>query len=169
MYDFAYFDHSYEEKNSDISWAENVNAFPASAALKTKFRFPAKDPEEHKMIDKRTDQQKVNDILRIWSQVLDKQEMELWSEIAERDISHDISLTSGIRTPKTFVDAELKKYKSASVKQTRDILQSAHPDFPDLAPEIGSDYVPSNSPLRDQLSILPDELCVKQAFLMILV
>ena len=125
MCDFAYFDHSYElqpRQENTISWAENVNAFPASAALKSKFRFPSQDPDEHKMIDKRTDKQKVNDILRIWSQVLDKQELELWSEIAERDISHDISLTSGIRTPKTFVDAKLKKYKSASVKQTRDIL-----------------------------------------------
>ena len=120
------------------------------------------------MIDKRTDKQKVNDILRIWSQVLDKQELELWSDIAERDISHDISLTSGIRTPKTFVDAELKKYKSATAKQRRDILQSAQktPDFSDPVSDICSEqYEPSNDPLRDQLSILPDELCVDQAFL----
>ena len=78
MCDFAYFNHSYElqpRQENTISWAENVNAFPTSASLKSKFRFPSQDPDEHKMIDKRTDKQKVNDILRIWSQVLDKQEL----------------------------------------------------------------------------------------------
>ena len=171
MCNFAYFNHDYElesQQENTVSWAASANAFPASAALKSKFRFPSKDPDEHTMIDSRTDEQKVNDILRIWSQVLDPQELELWSDIAERDISHDISLTSGIRTPKTFVDAELKKYKSAKAKQRKDILQSAHkaPDFSDPVPDICSEkYEHRNGPLRDPLSILPDELCVDQAFL----
>ena len=63
----------------------------------------------HKKISlffKRSDSQKVTDILCIWSQLLTSDEQEIWNEIAERDLTRDISLESGIRTPKSFIENE---------------------------------------------------------------
>ena len=59
--DFAFFDNSYELNQS--SEHENIYACAASSAVKQKFRFPSKDPEENSISDERTDVQKVNDIL----------------------------------------------------------------------------------------------------------
>ena len=117
------------------------------------------------IIDQRTETEKINDILRVWSQLMNPAEVKLWSDIAERDISHDISLKHGIRTPKCLVDEELKKYKLASLQQRKDILNSKIHTLP--APEMTKKerYKASNDPLSDTLSILPDELCVNQAFI----
>ena len=99
QFDFCYFDQLYSQEVDT-----NVSAYYVSPATKAKFRFPSKDPQENLVIDKRSDSQKVTDILRIWSQLLTSDEQEIWNEIAERDLTRDISLESGIITPNFFIE-----------------------------------------------------------------
>ena len=56
------------------------------------------------------------DILRISSQVLTPAEAEIWSDIAERDVTKDIALRSGLRTPKLMIDREIKMFRDISNK-----------------------------------------------------
>ena len=65
----------------------------------------------------------MSDIFRIWSQVLTKEETDIWNEVSGRDLSKDISLKSGLRTPKSVIDLEIKKFrqnpgKKAAMLQT---------------------------------------------------
>ena len=56
-------------------------ASAASKAQRAKFRFPKDDPPESDIIDTRSPDQKMQDILRIWSQCLD--EAQVWNEICD--------------------------------------------------------------------------------------
>ena len=91
--DFAYLDETYHFNDT-----LDIDANVASKEIKRKFRFPSQDPSENVIVDDREDSKKVADILRIWSQVLTPDEAEIWSDIAERDVTKDISLRSGLRT-----------------------------------------------------------------------
>ena len=67
-FDFHYFgDH--ELFSSEVTSISNL-ASAASKAQKAKFRFPSSDPKENQVIDNRTPEQKMADILRTWSQLL---------------------------------------------------------------------------------------------------
>jgi len=59
----------------------------------------------------------MQDILRIWSQALTPSETAIWNEVSQRDLSKDISLKSGLRTPKCVIDREIKKYKLSAGKK----------------------------------------------------
>ena len=67
-FDFHFFgDHEPFSNSNEVT----SNAQLASAAIKAqkaKFRFPSSDPQENQVIDTRTPEQKMADILRIWSQ-----------------------------------------------------------------------------------------------------
>jgi hypothetical protein len=133
QFDFCYFDQLYCQ---DVD--TNVSAYSVSPATKAKFCFPSKDPQENLVIDKRSDSQKVTDILRIWSQLLTSDEQEIWNEIAERDLTRDISLESGIRTPKSFIENEIKAFKDLKKKDQINLLRTL-----DEAPNISNaDNVP---------------------------
>ena len=80
-----------------------LSVFLATPGIKAKFRYPAKDPKPNLITDNRSDSAKVSDIIRIWSQVLRKDEQVIWNGIAERDISKAISLPSGMIVPKYFL------------------------------------------------------------------
>ena len=109
--DFAYLDETYQFNDT-----LDIDANVASKEIKRKFRFPSQDPSENVIVDDREDSKKVADILRIWSQVLTPDEAEIWSDIAERDVSKDISLRSGLRTPESIIDREIKMFKDISSK-----------------------------------------------------
>ena len=79
-----------------------------SADVRAKFRYPKNDPPENAYIDRRTHEL---DIERLMSMCLTKAEAEAWSEIATRDISHDIHLKHGVRTPSEIIVDEINKYK----------------------------------------------------------
>ena len=85
----------------------DFSVFAATPAVKAKFKYPSKDPLPNLIEDTRTDSEKVSDILRIWSQILTPAEQVIWNEIAERDISKAISLPSGMRIPKTFIEKDI--------------------------------------------------------------
>ena len=86
-FDFHYF--------SDIDYKvfpTELSTFVATPAIKAKFRYLSNDPKPNSVIDSRTDSAKVSDIIRIWSQVLRKDEQFLWNEIAGRDLTKIFSL-----------------------------------------------------------------------------
>ena len=76
------------------------------------------------MIDNRTAEKKMSDILRIWSQVLTREETQVWNKIRERDLSKDISLKSGLRTPKSIIDQEIKQFRQISAGKKCDMLKT---------------------------------------------
>ena len=114
-HDFSYLsDHYLYDNivNSDINMAT-----AAIRAQKAKFRFPKQDPQAPDIVDKRSDKQKMSDILRVWSQVLTREETNIWNEVSQRDLSRDISLKSGLRTPKCVIDREIKMFRQAPGKR----------------------------------------------------
>jgi hypothetical protein len=143
--DFAYLQETYHF-NDELEIDANV-----ASDIKRKFRFPTQDPSENVIIDARQDSQKVADILCIWSQVLKPEEAEIWSDIAERDVTKDISLRSGLRTPKAIIDREIKMFKdiSSTDKNKMSSLLQKLPDIP---------YKESNIPLSTQDSSLTTPL-----------
>ena len=97
-------------------------AFSATKATRAKFRFPSKDPVDNTIQDTRNDSEKVNDILRMWCQVLTEDEQAIWNGIAERDLTQNLTLASGLRTPKHVIDAEIKAFKSLNSANKQDML-----------------------------------------------
>ena len=111
-HDFCFIsDKHYEMCQSEFS------VFTATVAVKAKYKFPSKDPLPNLIEDTRTDSQKVSDILRIWSQILTPTEEVIWNEIAERDISNTISLPSGMRIPKTFIEKDIKAFRDLKARK----------------------------------------------------
>ena len=102
-YDF-HFMCDYQMYNNEVN-AQSQLASAAVKAQRAKFRFPRSDPQESDIQDTRTSEQKMSDILRIWSQWLTKDETHVClNTISERDLSRDISLKSGLRTCKSIID-----------------------------------------------------------------
>jgi hypothetical protein len=140
----------------------NIYACAATSAIKKKFRFPATDLVENEVTDTRSDLEKINDIIRVWSQVLTPAEQSLWNEIAERNLSHDISL-SGIRTPKTLIDDEIKKYRHLNANKQKQLLQALSRAPSEIVTPLSRDQPVTSSP-DDPLSIMPGELKVNETF-----
>ena len=161
--DFAYFDTIYEYEFNQSSESKDIYACAASNAIKQKFRFPTKDPAENSVTDQRTDVQKVNDILRVWSQILTPDEQTLWNEVAERNLSHDISL-HGIRTPKTFIDDEIKKFRQLSATKQKKLLMALDPAPENISP-LSTDQSETPSCDSAPLSIMPGEFQVDESFM----
>ena len=77
----------------------------------------------------------MQDILRIWSQALTPAETAIWNEVSQRDLSKDISLKSGLRTPKCVIDREIKQFrltagKKAALSQTLKISRTTFSPHP---------------------------------------
>ena len=112
-HDFHYIDNKYHEcKSSDITAYSVLD-------IKKKFCFPSKDPSENLIEDKRSDSQKVDDILRIWYQILTPNEKAIWCDIAHRDLSKIISLESGLRYPRSFIEKDIKAFQNLNKSKKR--------------------------------------------------
>ena len=70
-------------------------------------------------MDNRSPKEIKADILRIWSQILRPDELELYNSIAERNVSHQCTLNGPIRTPKVIIDEQRKLYKQIKDKEER--------------------------------------------------
>ena len=152
-HDFAYLGENYQ-----FSDTVNLNVHSASKDIKKKFRFPTSDPVENSIVDNRTDSEKVADILRIWSQVLTPAEAQIWSDIAERDVTKDISLRSGLRTPKSMIDNEIKMFSNINNKQKNemtDLLQKL-PQISDEPEPVPNQNSSSTSPLLFSSKRMPN-------------
>ena len=82
----------------------------ASSSAKAKFKYPTRDPVESELTDNRTEKEKLQDILRISSQVLTAQELQLWEDIAGQKLSDSMKFHSDLRIPKVVLDSELRKH-----------------------------------------------------------
>ena len=109
QFDFCYFDQLHYHGGTT-----NISSYSVSPATKAKFCFPSKDPKENLVLDNRFDSQKVTD----------SDEQEIWNDIAERDLTRDISLESGIRNPKSFIENEIKAFKDLKKKDQSDLLRT---------------------------------------------
>ena len=58
----------------------------------------------------------------MWCQVLTEDEQTIWNGIAERDLTQNLTLASGLRTPKHVIDAEIKAFKSLNSANKQDML-----------------------------------------------
>ena len=54
--------------------------------LRQKFKYPSKDPPPNTFQDTRTEQEKVESILRMTSQILDAENLEIWNNVCERSL-----------------------------------------------------------------------------------
>ena len=72
--------------NDYVTVTQNFSAFKVNPAVKAKFKYPSSDPTPNEIEDDRTDAQKVDDILRIWAQILNPEEQQIWNQIAQRNI-----------------------------------------------------------------------------------
>ena len=111
-------------------------ASKATKTTKTKFRYPARDPEESDITDDRNDQEILEDILRISSQILTPQELTIWNEIAGQDLTDTMKFNNDVRIPKTVLDAELRRHKK--LKDPKDILETVNDFEPNIGIEVNS-------------------------------
>ena len=114
----------------------------AATNTASKWKYPPVDPPANEYVDTRTPEQVMADINRIMLLCLNKEELELWSEIAERDLAHRITLTGGIRTPKQIVNDEIKQWRKKKQKVLLDQL-------PTPAPISQDTIVPAQSPAEE--------------------
>ena len=64
------------------------------------------------------------DILRTWSQLLTRDETQVWNDISERDLSRDISLKSGLRTTKSIIDREIRQFRQIAAGKKSEMLKT---------------------------------------------
>ena len=103
--DFCYLN----ETLYDIS-RDDFSAYTVSPIVKARFKFPTKDPSPNLITDNRTSAQIVSDILRIWCQCMTSEEKQVWNLIADRDLTKTLTLSSGLRTPKSFIERDIKNF-----------------------------------------------------------
>ena len=82
---------------------DDFNVFMASPVVKAKFKYPPRDPNPNEIQDNHSDSEKITDILRILAQILRPDEQNIWNQIAERDITKQISLQSKMRISKSLI------------------------------------------------------------------
>ena len=116
--DFSYLnDTLYDISQDDFS------AYTVSPAVKARFKFPNKDPSPNLITDNRTPAQIVSDILRIWCQCLTIEEKQVWNLIAGRDLTKTLTLSSGLRIPKTFIDRDIKNFRNLQNAEKEALLE----------------------------------------------
>ena len=124
-HDFTFLD----DKLYEIS-QEDFSAFVVSPTVKARFKFPACNPSPNLIVDNRSDAQIVSDILRIWCQILTQSEQDVWNEIAQRDLSKAISLPSGLRVPKSFIDKDIKNFRNLKAHEKETLLTKLCANYP---------------------------------------
>ena len=91
-------------------------------------------------------ERKMSDILRVWSQVLTEGVTEIWSL---RNLSQDISLKSGLRTPNCVIDRGIEQFRQAPATPS---YQTQLNDSPDM---VGTNQTPlllsTDSPVISQV------------------
>ena len=83
----------------------------ATRLLKAKFKYPTRDPQPNTVQDKRTELEKIQSILRITSQILDKDTLQIWNSVCERNLHFSKQHNSGIQLLKQNITDEIKSYR----------------------------------------------------------
>ena len=76
-----------------------------------KFCHPRVDPKPNLIVDNRSEQQKLERILRTLNQILTKDQLEVWNQLAERDLAISENYSSGIPKLKSCISHEIEQYK----------------------------------------------------------
>ena len=76
-----------------------------------KFRYPSADTEPNFYKDTRTELQKMESILRTTSQILDKDQLDIWNSITERNLHLSAAHNSGIPLVKSDITEQIKTYR----------------------------------------------------------
>ena len=91
-------------------------------------------------------------------------EQNLWNDVAERNLSHDISLR-GVRTPKALIDDEIRKFRNIKPDKQKELLQALNQAPSEvLNPLSPTTELPVSLPYEDPLSILPGVLKIDETF-----
>ena len=87
------------------------------------------------MTENRTEAEIVGDIICIWSQVWRPEERTLWSQIAESDLTKQLSLESSMRLPESFIEKDIKQFaigknhKASLLKQLKNAPNGPYPQL----------------------------------------
>ena len=131
------------------------------------FRIPQKEEEQPTWarfpMRVVTAEREMSDILRIWFRMLTKEKTDICTEVSERDLSKDISLKSGLRTPNSVIDLKIRQFRQAPGKNAAmfQTLNNRPEQF--LAPPISQSQY--NDPSDINLSLEkknPKQVCKKQ-------
>ena len=95
----------------------------ATRMLRAKFRYPAKDPAPNAFKDTRTELEKLQSILRTTSQILDKDQLEIWNTVTERNLHLSRQHNSGIPLLKQNITDQIKAYRLNKEHQDQLIKQ----------------------------------------------
>ena len=79
--------------------------------LCAKFRYPARDPPPNAFRDTRTELEKLQSILRTTSQILDKDQLDIWNSVTERNLHLSKQNNSGIPLLKQNITEQIKSYR----------------------------------------------------------
>ena len=126
------------------SYQASVHQIPASShivgsekmeqnklLLKKKFQYPRVDLEESKFVDERSDHEKMASILRISSQILSKDKLTVWNQLAERYLENSTRYESGIPKIRADMLEEIKTYRISENKRKywKTIITVTHRSF----------------------------------------
>ena len=90
--------------------------------LRQKFKYPAQDPPPNDFQDTRTELQKIQSILRISSQILDAENLEIWNQVCERSLHLVRQNNSGIPLLRQDISDQIKTYRLQK-QQEEDLLR----------------------------------------------
>ena len=83
----------------------------ATRMLRAKFRYPACDPPPNAFRDTRTELEKLQSILRTTAQILDKDQLDIWNSVTERNLHLLKQNNSGIPLLKHNITEQIQSYR----------------------------------------------------------
>ena len=82
-----------------------------------KFRYPRVDPQPNLIVDDKSEQQKLESVLRTLNQVLTQDQLDVWNQLAERDLAVSENYSSGIPKLKLCISYKIKQFKLSKSKE----------------------------------------------------
>ena len=89
-----------------------------------KFRYPRVNPEPNLLVDNRSEQEKLESVLRTLNQILTQDQLDVWNNIAERDLASSEKYSSGIPKLKSCISHEIKQFKLSQNKEKELLKQN---------------------------------------------
>ena len=92
--------------------------------LRLKFKYPSQDPPPNKFQDTRTEREKVESILRISSQILDAENLDVWNRVCERSLHLVRQHNSGIPLLCQNIMDQIKSFRLQKQQEEELLLQT---------------------------------------------
>ena len=116
--------------------------------LRQKFKYPAQDPPPNKFQDTRSELEKIQSILRISSQILDAENLEIWNQVCERSLHLVRQNNSGIPLLRQDISDQIKTYRLQKQQEEDLLLQTE---------TLNNLRVNKNSELSDKSLVTPSK------------